>query len=421
MPDQLVQPELITGQPGLGRRLELLAGRPDCLVRLLGVLDLARVRAGGVGQIVRPVQLAHLGSGRPDRGVRQRDRIRTHIGDVPRLVQILGDRHRPLRGVAQLPAGLLLQGRGAERRVRPAGIGLGLDAVDGVARGPQLLRQRLGLRLVESDQLLAGLADHLAAGVEVASLRHTPLTDVAEPGREERRFGLLTGVEGGVDVPVGRAPERDPVPLPVDDQAGGDGLHPTGRQPWHDLLPQHRRDLVAVQPIEDPAGLLGVDQVLVEITRIGHRLGDRVRSDLVEDHPPGRHLGLQLLQQVPGDRLTLAVTVGGEQELVGLGEGVAERAQCRALVRVHHVQRLEAVVHVHTGAGPLLTLVLRRHLRRAGREVAHVTAAGLDDVAVAEKARDLGRLGRRLDDHESPATCLRCHGCPLYLCCSSSS
>ena len=34
-----------------------------------------------------------------------------------------------------------------------------------------------------------------------------------------------------------------------------------------------------------------------------------------------------------------------------------------------------------------------------------MAAAGLDDVAVAEEARDLGRLGRRLDDHEPSATC----------------
>ena len=38
-----------------------------------------------------------------------------------------------------------------------------------------------------------------------------------------------------------------------------------------------------------------------------------------------------------------------------------------------------------------------------------MTAAGLDDVAVAQETRDLVRLGRGLDDHESPAPCLRCH------------
>src|SRR5207253_2342731 len=44
LPDQLVQPELSTGQAGLRRGLELLTGRPDRLVRLLGVLHLAGVR-----------------------------------------------------------------------------------------------------------------------------------------------------------------------------------------------------------------------------------------------------------------------------------------------------------------------------------------------------------------------------------------
>ena len=50
-PDQLVEAELLAGQPGLRRRAERLARGPDRLVRLLGVLDLAgvgaRLRRGG--------------------------------------------------------------------------------------------------------------------------------------------------------------------------------------------------------------------------------------------------------------------------------------------------------------------------------------------------------------------------------------
>ena len=71
-------------------------------------------------------------------------------------------------------------------------------------------------------------------------------------------------------------------------------------------------DLVAVEPVEDAAGLLRVDQGLVDLARVGHRRLDRRLGDLVEDHPLDRDLGLERLDQVPGDRLALAVLICGE-------------------------------------------------------------------------------------------------------------
>ena len=72
--------------------------------------------------------------------------------------------------------------------------------------------------------------------------------------------------------------------------------------------------------------------------RIVERLADRVRRDLVEHHAPHGHLRLQHLEHVPADRLTLAVFVGCEDELVGalqrrlqLGDDLLlrSRAPCR--------------------------------------------------------------------------------------------
>jgi hypothetical protein len=59
-----------------------------------------------------------------------------------------------------------------------------------------------------------------------------------------------------------------------------------------------------------------------------------------------RHLGLELLQQVPGDGLALAVFIGGEQEFVGVLEQALELGDLLPLVAVHDVQGLEVVVHV---------------------------------------------------------------------------
>ena len=93
------------------------------------------------------------------------------------------------------------------------------------------------------------------------------------------------------------------------------------------------RDLVAVEPVEDAARLLGLDEVHVEIARVLGGGEDRRLGDLVEHHPLDRDvLRLQLVEQVPGDRLALAVLVGGEVELVGVLEQALELADVRLLV-----------------------------------------------------------------------------------------
>jgi hypothetical protein len=63
-------------------------------------------------------------------------------------------------------------------------------------------------------------------------------------------------------------------PLALDDHAGGHALDPAGRETRHDLLPQDRRDLVAVEAVEDAAGLLGVDQAAVELAPLVDGAGD---------------------------------------------------------------------------------------------------------------------------------------------------
>ena len=79
-------------------------------------------------------------------------------------------------------------------------------------------------------------------------------------------------------------------------------------------------DLVAVEPVQDAAGLLGVDQVVVQVARVLGGRPDRRLGDLVEHHPLDRHARLERLQQVPGDGLALAVAVRGQVELVDVLE-----------------------------------------------------------------------------------------------------
>ena len=140
------------------------------------------------------------------------------------------------------------------------------------------------------------------------------------PSTETSRASKLSGSKVARRSHHSAAPERHPLALTLDDEARRDRLDAAGGEPGHDLLPEHRRHLVAVEPIEDPPRLLCVDEPLVDLARLLERLLDRVAGDLVEDHPPDRHLRLQHLEQVPRDRLALAIFVRREQELVGAGE-----------------------------------------------------------------------------------------------------
>ena len=113
------------------------------------------------------------------------------------------------------------------------------------------------------------------------------------------------------------------------------------------------------------------------------------------------NLGLQHLEQVPRDRLALAILVRCEQELVGFGEVLLQLRDGLLLVRIDDVERLEAVLHVDTEPRPGLFLVLLRDLGCAVRKVADVADRRLDDEVRPEVAGDRARLGRRLHDNET--------------------
>src|SRR5699024_10204373 len=167
-------------------------------------------------------------------------------------------------------------------------------------------------------------------------------------------------------------------------------------------------DLVAVQAVEDASGLLGVHQVGVQLAGVLRGGEDRGLGDLVEDHPLDRDLGLEDLEQVPRDGLTLAVGVCGQQELVHAGQFLLELGDLLLLVRAHHVDGLEVVVGVDPEPRPPLLLVLGGDVRGALGQVADVPDRRLHDVVRAEVRLDLAGLGGGLDDHQAPCTARCC-------------
>ena len=356
-------------------------------MRLLSVFHLAGVLTRRRGNVLLTVELAGLSARGIDRRLRQRRRVGTHIGDVAVLVETLGDAHGALGGEPQLTAGFLLQRRRHERRVGTPGIGLLLHRRHGQLRAAQSRGQRSRAGFVQYDDLI-GLAQHTQR-VEIAAGGDSQSVDVGQPGGEGGRLRARVGHAGiqlGNDVPVGSAAEGHAVAFPLHDDPGGHRLDPARRELGRDLLPQHRADLVAVQPVQDAAGLLRVDQVDVQVAGVLGGLQDRRLGDLVENHPFDRDVRLEGFQQMPRDRFALAVTIRGQIQLVDVFEQALQFADGALLLRADDVERFEVRVDVDSEPRPRLRFELRGHVGRGSGQVADVPPGGLDDVSGAQVA-----------------------------------
>jgi hypothetical protein len=374
---------------------ESSAGGADRLVRLLRALRFRFIEPRFFRQVLGAVEVLDLAAGGAERLARQGQRVGAHICDVTVLIQALCNPHGAAGVKSQLAARLLLQGRGHEGRVGAVGEGLLCDVGDLEGSVLQLGRQSVGLAAVENQRLRLELAGLL---VEVLADRDLAAIELGQTGGEAACV-LLT-LQCRLDAAECRLDETHPRFLAGDDQSRGDRLHAPGRQLGSKLLPQHRRDLVTDQAVEDTAGLLRVDQPLVDFTRLRQGVADSAAGDLVENQPHDGDVGLQYLDQMPGDGLALAVFVSCEVELRRLLELLFEGRDLLLLVGGDHVERLEVVVDVDAEARPLLALVLLGNLGRGRGQVADVADRGLHHPVRSQEPGNGPRLGRRLDDDE---------------------
>ncbi len=393
-PDQLVQRPLVGVETGGdARRQAGGARRADRLVRLLGTLGLGLEHPRPVQRVALPELLGDDAAQLGERSVGEVDAVGPHVGDEPdlafgpevdALVQLLGDLHRPRRREPQAVAGLDLQRRGRERRL---GTLLGLPPGRG-GDGPGTDLAGAPLHPVRG----GGVGDHeIAVGGGLAGVLGEPLgrheataVDAVQPGFQARR---LAG-ERPVDGPVLLGDEAADLVLTVADQPQRDRLHPAGGDAAGDVAPQRRRQPVADDPVDRAAGLLGVDEVRVDRAGTGERGQDRVAGDLGEHDPVVRgRVDAGDLGDVPGDRLTLTVQVGGEKHPLGVLGCLLDRAddlgRCLG----------DLVAQMHLVAADLDGEV-------AARQVADVPDRGQDPVVRAQVLLDGLRLGRRLDDDE---------------------
>ena len=304
---------------------------------LLGVLHLRLVGAGLGRQIGLAERLADLLADIRQGLGRERDGIRTHICDVSRLVQTLGDTHDLACRNAQLVAALLLERARHERRLRRLAIRLVLHAAHYERATDETVAQAFGSCAIDHGHALFGdaLLVEVLAGGDAGAVERLECGD-------ERGLGISDRFE----VPIDGRDVGHALLFALDDEANGWALHATRRQPAVDLAPEDRGYLISKEAVEDATGFGGVDQLVIDVARMGDCFFDCGLGDLVEDHAADRHLRLQVFEEVGGDRLALAVFVGCEVQLGGVLQRTLQLLDHRAATLSELIRWLERVLHV---------------------------------------------------------------------------
>ena len=196
-----------------------------------------------------------------------------------------------------------MQGRGCERRCR---IAVGLFAFDVCHR--KFLRFDFGLG---GERLFFRIDVEL---FEFFAVKHD------QPRFDQRLFG---GKQFGVDRPVFFGFEVLDFDFPLTDQAKRNRLYPAGGFRPRQLAPQNRRQVEAYQIVERAPRHIGGNQIVVNLTRVfdgfGYRrFGDFVKDDAFYFFVFDFAAGFQFFQNVPGNRFSFPVRVGGEDNGVGV-------------------------------------------------------------------------------------------------------
>ena len=211
---------------------------------------------------------------------------------------------------------------------------------------------------------------------------------MGQPGFD--RLALLRA-EDALDAPVLLGAEVLDLVLALADQPERHRLHPARRAAARKLAPQHRREGEADQVVEGAPGEVGIDQLAVEIARVGEGVLDGRLGDGVEDHPLDvdalqRLSPVEHLADVPGDGLTFPVRVGREIQVIGAAQRLGDVLDPRLGPGV------DLPVHGEVGLGTNRS-VLRR-------QVADVPVAGQHGEARTQVLVDGFCLRRGLDDDD---------------------
>ena len=377
-PDQLIQPVLVVCQAGthpLGVQLHM--GGADGLVGILGTgLGLVHMERAvviflsvAVGNKVRRGGHGFVGKAQ---------RVSTHIGDkaqgalalhVHAFIQLLCQHHGALGGHVQLPGSLLLQGRGSKGRRSRALLFRLFHIGDGERPILYIVNDCLGLGFVFQLPLL-----------------------LLPPVVGDKAAGLPHAVQRHIQRPVFLGLEGTDFIFSVHHHPGGNRLHTTGGQATAHLLPQQRRKLIAHDTVENPAGLLGIHQIIVNVPGVLNGLPHHPLGNLVEGDPMSLFVGqVQQLLQMPGDGFALAVRVRCQIDGLHLIGGGTQLLNQLFLAPHGDIVRLKIMLQINA------------HFTLG--QIPQVTHAGFYQVIRAKIFSDCLRLGGRLHNHKIGRLC----------------
>ena len=182
--------------------------------------------------------------------------------------------------------------------------------------------------------------------------------------RKQARMQLLAArAQVGIHIPVFFRLKLLDFLFSVHHHARGDGLHAARGQAFLDLHPEQRADLVAHQPVEHAARLLGVDQLHIDRARLLNRALDRLFGNLVKFHAAGAlRVDAQNRRQMPRNRFSLAVRVRRENDGLRALRFLADALKHFAAASDGDVLRLKIMLNVHAelGFGQIPHVALRR-------------------------------------------------------------
>ncbi len=187
--------------------------------------------------------------------------------------------------------------------------------------------------------------------------------------------------------PILHRDKRVNLAFAIHDEPQRHRLDASRRKPRAHLLPQDRADAVTDQPVQHAPRLLGVDQVHVDGARMRKRLVDGMLGDLVKDHALRQtRFDLGGFHQVPGDRLALAVGVGGQVNLSVTLRQFFQFLDNFLLLVGDAILRLEVMFDVHR--------------KRRAEQITDVADGGLHRVSLAEEAPHCPGLGGRFHNDQ---------------------
>ena len=305
-PDQLIEPVLLLGQAvpdPFGVQLHM--GGPDGFVGILGPgFGLEHMEFSVV--ISLAIALTDKGSGICHGLVGKPQRVGTHIGNetqgalpchVYALIQLLGDGHGALGSHVQLPGCLLLQGRGGKGRRGRAAFFAALNTDHRKGLSGDIINDLLYLQFVFQLPLFG-----------FTKIPGSEGTGFAQQLQQHIQSPILPGLEGPDLI------------FPVHHQTGSHGLNTAGAEAPTHLLPEQGGQLIAHNPVQHTPGLLGIHQVIVNISGMCNGFPHHPLGNLVEGNTAGSAvIQTQQFLQMPGDGFALPVRVRCQIHGVGLG------------------------------------------------------------------------------------------------------